>query len=218
MVNDGWSSLLFEITTTSLYLKALTSINFPLGVAIWKKIYGQDAAIWSNLKAFTAIISTCRCSSSFACLGDFEAPNCPSGFVSLSIKRGWFLSNFHQTCQFYPVDYSRFSRSKIGILTLSVFLVQCSKMFKVYRFSIIFPFTLSFLGYILFTHKPLFFRTQKSPAELGRLLPDLGRMPEGVVLWKGASSVAEEESAKHLITDLRDWKIRTVFFVQMKNT
>ena len=58
---------------------------------------------------------------------------------------------------------------------------------------------------------PIYFRTQKPPAELGRLLPDLGRMPEGVVLWKGASSVAEEESAKHLITDLRDWEIRTVF-------
>jgi hypothetical protein len=86
-------------------------------------------------------------------------------------------------------------------------------MFKVYRFSIIVPFTLSFLGYILFTHKPLYIsgQTQKSPAELGRLLPDLGRMPEGVVLWKGASSVAEEESTKHLITDLRDWKIRTDF-------
>lgn len=122
-------------------------------MALYSNFYGQDAAIWSNLKAFTAIISTCRCSSSLACLGDFEAPNCPSGFVSLS-KKGWYIKS-HQTCQFS-------SRSKIGILTLSVFLVQCSKMFKVYRFSISFPFTLSFLGYILFTHKPLYISEPKS--------------------------------------------------------
>ena len=92
------------------------------------------------------------------------------------------------------------SRSRIIDSQLVVLLLQSSRSIL---FSIIFTFySVIFAVHVVHAPTPI---SEPSHQQIGgRLLPNLRRMPKGVVLWKGASSVAEEESTQRLITGLWD--------------